>query len=184
MPANQPHLRSAAYDTYLVVCNFLLAMPGHAFRRAVMRLLVRAAVGRRTSIERRVKVRAKGGLTIGSDTNVNEGTVLDARGNLEIGSLVNISPEVMILTADHDIASPSFGGRTAPTFVHDRAWLATRAMVLPGVRIGEGAVVAAGAVVTGDVSPWTIVAGNPAREVGKRPTDAQKALQPYARWLH
>jgi acetyltransferase-like isoleucine patch superfamily enzyme len=57
-------------------------------------------------------------------------------------------------------------------------------MVLPGSRVGEGAVVAAGAVVRGEVEPWSIVAGNPARQVGDRPTDAQSSMLPYRRWLH
>jgi acetyltransferase-like isoleucine patch superfamily enzyme len=149
-----------------------------------LRHLVRATVGRGSAIERGVRIRSKGGLTIGSNSNVNGGTMLDARGGLEIGSLVNISPDVMILTADHDVTSATFDGRTAPVQVADRAWLATRAIVLPGARIGEGAVVAAGAVVHGEVPPWTIVGGNPAREIGRRPPDAQQSIQRYARWLH
>jgi maltose O-acetyltransferase len=168
----------------MATCNVLLALPGHAFRRMVMRRLVQATIGQDTVIERGVRVHTKGGLTIGANTNVNAGTVLDARGGLQIGSLVNISPDVSILTAQHDVASPSFEGRTHSTRVDDRAWLSTRSMVLPGVRIGEGAVVAAGAVVSKDVPPWTIVAGNPAIEVGRRPADAQQTLPRYARWLH
>jgi maltose O-acetyltransferase len=52
--------------------------------------------------------------------------------------------------------------------VGDRAWIGYRAIVLPGVSIGEGAVVGAGAVVSRDVPPFTIVAGNPARPIGER----------------
>ena len=55
-----------------------------------------------------------------------------------------------------------------PIVIEDYVWIATGAMILPGVTVGEGAVVAAGSVVTKDVPPWTVVAGNPAREVKKR----------------
>jgi acetyltransferase-like isoleucine patch superfamily enzyme len=184
MSALRGRLRSGAFDIYLAACNALLAMPGHAFRRLVMRRLVRATLGEGTAIERRVRVQTKGGLTIGKGCNVNSGTVLDGRGGLVIGSLVNISPDATILTAQHDVASPAFDGQTAPTRVADRAWVSTRAIVLPGTTVGEGAVVAAGAVVSKDVAPWTIVAGNPAREIGRRPQDAQQTLPRYARWLH
>ncbi len=166
------------------MCNGLLSMPGHSFRLFVLRRLVQAVVGEDTAIERGVTICSRGGLRIGSNTNVNAGTVLDARGGLEIGSLVNISPGVTILSAEHDVASPTFEGRTAPVRIDDRAWIATGAMVLPGTRIAEGAVVAAGAVVHEDVPPWTIVAGNPAREIGRRPSHAQQSLPRYARWLH
>jgi len=64
-----------------------------------------------------------------------------------------------------------------------RSWIASHAIVLPGTSIGEGAVVAAGAVVHGDVAPWTIVAGNPAQPVAERPRDSQQRLVPYRRFL-
>ncbi len=57
---------------------------------------------------------------------------------------------------------------THPITIEDCSWIATGAIILPGVTVGEGAVVAAGAVVTHDVPPWTVVAGNPAKEVKKR----------------
>ena len=66
--------------------------------------------------------------------------------------------------------------------IGDRVWIAYRAVILPGVTIGEGAIVAAGAVVSRDVAPWTIVAGNPAREVGTRRRDLDYRLD-YNPWL-
>jgi len=53
--------------------------------------------------------------------------------------------------------------------IEDRVWIGYRAIVLPGVKIGEGAVVGAGAVVAKDVEPYAIMAGNPARKIGERP---------------
>ena len=176
-------LRRLGYDVYLATCNSLLALPSHVFRVWVLRRLVRADVGRDTAVGRRIRVEGKGGLRIGEGTNVNARVHLDGRGGLAIGSRVNISPEALLLSAGHDPSAPDFAGREAMTVVADRVWIASRAIILPGTHLGEGVVVAAGAVVRGTIPPWTIVAGNPARAIGERPRDAQEHLPPYRRWL-
>lgn len=141
------------------------------------------SVGTRSVIARGVRITSKGGVTIGERTNVNGGVLLDGRGGLTIGSRVNVSPEALLLSADHDLRSPSFAGRDRPTVIGDRVWIATRAVVLPGSSVGEGAVIAAGAVVRGIVAPWTVMAGNPAQPVAIRPDSAQQSLIEYRRWL-
>jgi len=78
----------------------------------------------------------------------------------------------MILTADHSLDMPSFDYREAPVHIDDYVWIGSRAMVLPGVTIGRGAVVAAGAVVTRDVPSLSIVGGVPARQIGVRDAGA------------
>jgi acetyltransferase-like isoleucine patch superfamily enzyme len=110
----------------------------------------------------------RSGMAIGAGTQINRDCVLDARGSLHIGDHVSISPEVVILTADHDHTAPGFPLRQRPVTIEDNVWIGMRALVLPGVRIGRGAVVAAGAVVTKDVDPLTVVAGIPARVVARR----------------
>lgn len=77
---------------------------------------------------------------------------------------------VEFYTSDHDPDDPAFTRRDAPIVVEEHAWIGSRAIVLKGVTIGRGAVVAAGAVVTRSVAPYTIVAGNPARPVRPRGT--------------
>jgi maltose O-acetyltransferase len=79
--------------------------------------------------------------------------------------------------------SPDFAGRTAPVVIEDFAWLGSRAMVLPGVTVGKGAVVAAGAVVTRDVPPYAIVGGVPARVIGERERGLDYAFD-YFRPMH
>lgn len=109
-------------------------------------------------------------LTVGAHSVINRDCRLDARGGLTIGANVSISSQCFLITASHQVQSPSFeglDGHTAIT-IEDYAWLGARAMVLPGVRIGRAAVVGAGAVVTRDVEPYAIVAGNPARPIGRR----------------
>lgn len=108
------------------------------------------------------------GFEIGSGTRINRGCCLDVRGSLRIGSNVSLSPEVMVLTASHPIDDPEFRVETRPVVIEDNAYVGSRAMVLPGVTLGRGCVVAAGSVVTRDVPPLAVVAGVPARKVGTR----------------
>lgn len=177
-------LSGLKFDGWIAFENWLLTLPGHRFRIVVLRAVNRSHVGAGCAVERRVRLTTIGGLQIGSNSNINRAVVLDARGTLQIGSHVNISPEVMLLSAEHLVDSPDFEGVARPVVVQDRVWIATRAMILPGVTVGEGAVVAAGAVVRSDVAPWTIVAGVPAKVVGHRDQRAQQSLgKPYRRWL-
>ena len=81
---------------------------------------------------------------------------------------MTISPRVTISSAGHDVQSTAFGYVSAPISIGDYAWVGINATILKGVTIGEGAVVAAGAVVTKDVEPYAIVAGVPARKIGER----------------
>lgn len=91
---------------------------------------------------------------------------------VEIGSNVCINDGVLILTASHSVCDPSWGQVTKPVIIEDYAWIAVGAMILPGVRIGHGAVVGAGAVVSKDVPAFAVAVGNPAiiRE-GRRSRD-------------
>ena len=116
------------------------------------------------------------GIVIGKHTVVNQACVLDGRGGLRIGDNVSISPGVWLLTDGHDMRDPLFPEVLAPIEIGDYAWLGSRAMVLPGVTIGEGAVVAAGAVVTKHVSPYTVVGGVPAVPIGTRPQNQRYQL--------
>lgn len=91
-----------------------------------------------------------------------------ALDKIEIGSKSCIGENVRLLAGYHDITTMNFAFRTRPIKIGSCVWIATGAMILPGVTIGDGAVVAAGAVVTKDVEPWTVVGGNPARFIKKR----------------
>ena len=110
----------------------------------------------------------RAGAVIGDYTWVNRRCTLDIRGGLRIGANVSISPEVTILTVMHDMKDARFATIDGEVVIHDRAWIGTRAMILPNVTVGRGAVVAAGAVVTRDVPDMTVVAGVPAKPVGMR----------------
>ncbi len=94
------------------------------------------------------------------------------RGQLLIGHDVSVSPEVMILTGQHGHDRPGFAFETRPVVIEDHVWIGSRAIILPGTTLGRGAVVAAGAVVSGRVAPMTVVAGVPARPLRSRPEQA------------
>lgn len=128
-----------------------------------------AVVGAGTVIHHGLNVRGLRKLKLGADCYVSENVVLDARGGLSIGDHVSIGVGAQIWTAQHDVDSSDFAFESAPVSVGDRAWISARAIVLPGCSIGEGAVVAAGAVVVSDLPEWTVCAGVPARPVRARP---------------
>lgn len=86
---------------------------------------------------------------------------------IKIGNNVCINDGVILLTATHDLADPLWSHVKKAIFIDDYAWIATNAIILPGVHIGKGAVVGAGAVVSKNVLPYQIVAGNPAQPICK-----------------
>lgn len=96
---------------------------------------------------------------------------LSVHAPLSIGSCVCINDGVKILTASHDLSDPGWSTVAKAIMIEDHVWIATNAIILPGVTLGRGAVVGAGAVVTKDVPPLGIVAGNPARLLDKSRVD-------------
>lgn len=112
--------------------------------------------------------RAPPRIRVGCRTSIGRSALLDGRDWLIIGSDVSVSPHVHFITASHDVNCPHFSPVSSPITVEDCVWIGARATVLGGVRIGFGAVVAAGAVVTRDVAPLAVVAGVPARRIGER----------------
>ncbi|MES2042853.1 MAG: acyltransferase [Pseudomonadota bacterium] len=122
-------------------------------------------------------------VTLGPRAVINFGCLFDGRRYpIVTGSDVSIGPEATILTLGHDPQSHDFALKGGPVTIGNRVWIGYRALVMPGVTIGEGAVVAAGSVVTKDVAPFTIVGGNPAREIGKRNEALDYALS-FHPWL-
>ncbi len=106
-------------------------------------------------------------LRIGDDTFITGPLRIDLDARVDIGHRVRIGHDVLLLTVDHEIG-PSRGrcasNVAGPIRIGDGAWLSSRCVVLPGISIGAGAIVAAGAVVTHDVPPDTLVGGVPPRD--------------------
>lgn len=108
------------------------------------------------------------GISIGENTIIGNSSFLDGRGRLTIGSHVDIASEVLIYTNEHDIHSPDFGNSYGPVVIKDYVFIGPRAIILPGVTIGRGAVIAAGAVVTHNVPDYEIWGGVPAKKISLR----------------
>jgi acetyltransferase-like isoleucine patch superfamily enzyme len=164
-----PEWKALRFGLLLYLTNRWVAFtPAHWLRNAWYRAVMRVQIDPQVAIHQGAHLTCRGGIEIGFGTTLDHNAWLDGRGGLYIGRNVATGPSVTFLTADHDPQCPNFSGRLRPIHIGDHAWLGARAMVLPGVKIGEGAVVAAGAVVTCDVPPCAIVGGVPARVIGQR----------------
>jgi maltose O-acetyltransferase len=107
----------------------------------------------------------KGKLVVGKNSRII-GAHIDARHLVSIGENVQIGPYTVILDSDfHDVKDHFGEGAAQAVYIEDNVWIATRAIILKGTRIGKGAVIAAGAVVTKDVPPYCVVGGVPARVI-------------------
>lgn len=125
-------------------------------------------------------IRGGHNLYIGKGSIIGDRCMLDARrGGIFIGENVNIGTSVSLWTGSHDVNDPYFRSMPqtrGPIKIGDRAWLGSHCIILDQVTIGEGAVVAAGSVVTKDVAPYTIVGGIPAKKIGERNHDLRYKL--------
>jgi len=153
------------FEVYLL--HLLGKIPCHSLRRFFYRI-AGVKIGKGSVIHMYARFYNPKNIQIGKDTIIGEFSVLDGRDKLKIGNHVDIASQVMIYNAEHDINDPHFLAHTAPVIIEDYVFIGPRAIILPGVKIGKGAVVAAGAVVTKDVPPFAIVGGVPAKIIGER----------------
>lgn len=105
-------------------------------------------------------------LVVGNNTFINSGSIISVRHGVTIGNNCQIANQVIIMDSDfHGVKKRDEAEKPSPIFIEDDVWLAARSIVLKGVRIGQGAVVGAGAVVTKDIPPFTLVGGIPAKVI-------------------
>ncbi len=142
-------------------------IPSRHLRMALLRWKG-ATIDSKVSMFMSVDIRCPKRLVIGKGCSIGPRVLLDARKGLVIGNNVTIAYDAIIWTLHHDMNSPDFKGVGGTTNIGDYAWVCSRAIILPGVNIGEGAVVASGAVVTKDVEPYAVVGGMPAKKIGER----------------
>ena len=164
-------------DLRLYLATLIGWVPSHSLRLLFYTSVLRIKIGRHSSIHWRARFFCPEGIRVGHNTIIGNDTFLDGRAGLTIGNNVNLAGEVNIFTMEHDVQSPTFAVTGGPVVIEDYVYLATRSMILPGVRIGRGAVVAAGAVVTKDVPSYAIVGGVPARVIGERTKDLHYTLK-------
>jgi acetyltransferase-like isoleucine patch superfamily enzyme len=152
--------------------HLLLDLLPWPLRHVVFKLCL-MRFGRRSYIDYRTYLRYPQKIAIGDDVWINRGCRLFASHGVKdavirIGNHVAVGPDVCFFGAGHDIRDRRLPDTAASIVVDDYCWIGGRAILLPGVHVGEGAVVAAGSVVTRDVPAWTVVAGVPARAIKAR----------------
>jgi acetyltransferase-like isoleucine patch superfamily enzyme len=151
--------------------------PFHFIRIGFLNLIFRSNIKWTVGLYYGVEIRHPWKLKIGDSSVIGHGVTLDARKGLIIGSNVNISSDVMIWTLHHDYNDMFFKAIGETVIIDDYVWICSRAIILPGVKIGKGAVIASGAVVTKDVKEFTIVGGVPAKIIGLRNKDLKYDLK-------
>lgn len=142
------------------------------FRRVVFCCLFKH-FGKDAYLDYRSYVRYAYRVSIGAGTTINRGCRLIASHyfkdvEIKIGSHCTLAPEVCILAAQHDYHELSLPDTAASVIIDDFVWIGARSVILPGVTIGEGAVIGANSVVTHHIPPYTVAVGSPARVIKER----------------
>jgi len=144
-----------------------LHLPFHSVRKFVF-TLAGIKIGEGSVIHMGCKFFNPKGVSIGKDTMIGNNTFLDGRSQIFIGDHVDIASEVLIYNSEHDINSDDFHAIQEPVNIDDYVFVGPRAIILPGVQVEKGAIIAAGAVVIKKVEKYSIVAGVPAKVIGQR----------------
>lgn len=160
------------YELKLWVFHFLKCIPGF-IGCAIRSRCLPVKIGLGSRIWDGVHIDSPSRLAVGRCSSINRGSILNAGGGISIGDNVLIGPGVIIYSQNHvfsdpDVAINQQGYDEKPVVIEDDVWLGARTIILPGVTVRKGAVVAAGAVVTKDVGEYDVVAGVPAKRIGSR----------------
>jgi acetyltransferase-like isoleucine patch superfamily enzyme len=158
-----------AYWLLTALANTTGRIPSHTIRGALYRNIYKMKLPKNSVLYGGCRFFCPWRIVVGSHSIIGDHSFLDGRMGIKIGNNVNISLEARIFTLEHDIESPTFEAKGGPVLIEDRVYLGSRVTILPGVKIGEGAVVASGAVVTKNVESWTMVGGVPAEFIRERP---------------
>lgn len=188
-------------DFWVFLCTLTGLIPSHTIRKFLYRHLFRVKLGRDSSIHWLARFNLPSGVEIGHNTIIGNDAFLDGRFKrvweghenrairyikdflyprhrpLKIGNNVSIAGEVRIFTMQHDIDDPDFAEVGGDVIIDDYAVIGTRVTILPGVHIGQGAVVGSGAVVTKDVPAYSVVGGVPAVHIRNRSKDLRYTLK-------
>lgn len=168
-------LRCFVLETYT---NTIIShIPIWSVRRWLLKI-IRAKIGTGTYINRKCYIMDPNRLKIGTFSHVNRMCTLDARGGISIGDSVSVSHGVMLMSGSHEYNTKNFNVKYLPIEIEDYVWIGCGAIILQGVTIGKGAVVSAGAVVTKNVDPYTIVGGVPAKPIGTRNEELDYKCEP------
>lgn len=169
-------MRNFIVVSYELVQRLLFSLPRYPFFNAIKAAFLRALgakIGKRPIFYPGVWIAPPNKLEVGDDVDFALDVIIVTSGTVKIGSRVLIGYRTQISSSNHAIPSKSgkiFGGPhdDRPVVIGDDVWIGGNCMIMAGVTIGEGAVIAGGAVVTKDVEPYAIVGGCPARLIRYR----------------
>lgn len=155
-------------DLKLFVLHLVsLYIPFHSVRKLIFRLSG-IKIGKGSTIHMGAKFFEPKNIEIGEDSIIGDRAFLDGRAPLTIGNHVDMASEVMIYNSEHDIDDQNFKAIEESVRIGDYAFVGPRAIIMPGVEIGRGAIIAAGAVVTKSVAEFEVVGGIPAKKIRDR----------------
>jgi len=160
-------LKSYWQDAITAVLFWLSFLPSHTFRKIFL-TLAGVSIGSKSYLHSGVRLYNPSSISIGDGTIIGYNATLDGRAPLTIGNHVDIASDVMIYNSQHDLVDPEFKAKSSSVTIEDYVFVGPRAIILPGVIVGKGAAIAAGAVVTKNVAPKVIVGGVPAKQIGVR----------------
>lgn len=154
-------------DFELMLLRWAGHIPSHMVRKAIYRFSG-MKIGKGSTIHMWANFFDPRNIVIGEDSIIGDHAFLDGRDKIVIGSHTDIASCVMIYNSEHNLEDKNFKAILGKVEIGDYCFIGPRVIILPGVKIGKGAVVAAGAVVTKDVNDFDIVGGVPAKLIGKR----------------
>ncbi len=170
--------RKLLVSTYSHIWNIifmLLELFPYLIRYPIYKIMLHK-IGINVHIDFKTYFRFPSQISIGSNVSINRGCSFYPgykikEATITIGDNVAVGPEVAFFAAGHDINDIKLKDTGAPIIVENNAWIGGRSVILQGVTIGKGAIVAAGSVVTKNVDPYTLVGGTPAKFIKKREVD-------------
>ena len=168
--ASLPASNRAARALWTAACWLLVRWsprPLHAWRAAVLRLFG-AKLGPSCHIYPGARIWAPWNLICEDAVGIADGAVVYNPALVTLASHCIVSQDAFLCGATHDLDDPKFPMMSAPITIGRYAWICARAVVCPGVVVGEGAVLGLASVATHDLSPWTVNVGVPARYLRKR----------------
>lgn len=163
------------------IFNFWITnFPIHFVRILYLKYILRIKIGKRTFIH--MGCFFEGNNTIIGDNNViGRWCFFGGGGTITVGNNVSITSKTYIFSSTHDVNSPSFAMKYTDVVIEDYVWIGANAMVMPGVKIEKGAMLAAMSTATKNIPPYTIFGGTPAKEIAKRSSELNYSLNysPY-----
>lgn len=171
-------------DMTIYFSKFTGRLPSNKMRRFLLKHFFLIKFHKTVKIYGGFEIRDGFNIEIGKGSIIGNDCILDGRNGILIGENVNLSSGVWIWSEQHDINDASFScGVQKKVIIEDRVWLSARTMVLPGRKVAEGSVVAAGAIVTKDTEPYSISAGIPAKKIRDRNNNLNYELSSSMPWF-